>query len=153
MVNAKINGIPVQVAEGTSILDAARKVNVKIPTLCYNDDLEPWAACGICVVKNGKSPKMLRSCCTPLENGMGHHTNDADLVSNPPRRDRLILSHASGRLSPVPPQPGLRASDLGRGVRHPGAVLPQALARAGDRRIHGSQSSSIPRSAFAADAA
>ena len=43
MVNAKINGIPVQVAEGTTILEAARKVEVKIPTLCANDDLEPWA--------------------------------------------------------------------------------------------------------------
>ncbi|HOX11781.1 MAG TPA: 2Fe-2S iron-sulfur cluster-binding protein, partial [Spirochaetales bacterium] len=58
MVNAKINGIPVHVAKGTTILEAARKVNVKIPKLCHNNDLEPWAACGICVVKNGKSPKM-----------------------------------------------------------------------------------------------
>ncbi|HOX17039.1 MAG TPA: 2Fe-2S iron-sulfur cluster-binding protein, partial [Spirochaetales bacterium] len=58
MVNAKINGIEVHVAPGTTILDAASKVNVKIPKLCHNPDLEPWAACGICVVKNGKSPKM-----------------------------------------------------------------------------------------------
>ena len=73
MVNAKINGIPVQVAEGTTILDAARKVEVKIPTLCANDDLEPWAACGICVVKNGKSPKLIRACCTPIDEGMDIH--------------------------------------------------------------------------------
>jgi NADH-quinone oxidoreductase subunit G len=92
MVNAKINGIPVQVAEGTSILDAARKVNVKIPTLCYNDDLEPWAACGICVVKNGKSPKMLRSCCTPLDNGMDIVTNDAELVATRRTVIEMILS-------------------------------------------------------------
>jgi NADH-quinone oxidoreductase subunit G len=92
MVNAKINGIPVQVAEGTMILDAARKVEVKIPTLCYNDDLEPWAACGICVVKNGKSPKMIRACCTPLDEGMDIVTNDAELVQTRKTVIELILS-------------------------------------------------------------
>jgi NADH-quinone oxidoreductase subunit G len=92
MVNAKINGIPVQVAEGTTILEAARKVEVKIPTLCYNDDLEPWAACGICVVKNGKSPKLIRACCTPLDEGMDIVTNDAELVSTRKTVIELILS-------------------------------------------------------------
>jgi NADH-quinone oxidoreductase subunit G len=92
MVNAKINGIPVQVAEGTTILDAARKVEVKIPTLCANDDLEPWAACGICVVKNEKSPKLIRACCTPVEEGMSYITNDADLVETRKTVIELILS-------------------------------------------------------------
>ncbi len=92
MVNAKINGIPVQVAEGTTILDAARKVEVKIPSLCANDDLEPWAACGICVVKNVKSPKLIRACCTPIEEGMDIVTNDADLVATRKTVIELILS-------------------------------------------------------------
>jgi NADH-quinone oxidoreductase subunit G len=92
MVNAKINGIPVQVAEGTTILDAARKVEVKIPTLCVNDDLEPWAACGICVVKNGKSPKLIRACCTPIDEGMDIVTNDAELVQTRKTVIELILS-------------------------------------------------------------
>lgn len=92
MVNAKINGIPVQAAEGTTILDAARQVEVKIPTLCVNDDLEPWAACGICVVKNGKSPKLIRACCTPLDEGMDIVTNDAELVATRKTVIELILS-------------------------------------------------------------
>ncbi|MBP7094997.1 MAG: [FeFe] hydrogenase, group A [Spirochaetia bacterium] len=92
MVTAKINGIEVHVAPGTTILDAAAKVNVKIPKLCHNPDLEPWAACGICVVKNGKSPKMLRACCTPLENGMEIVTNDAELVETRRTVIELILS-------------------------------------------------------------
>jgi NADH-quinone oxidoreductase subunit G len=92
MVNAKINGIPVQVAEGTTILEAARKVEVKIPTLCVNDDLEPWAACGICVVKNGKNPKLIRACCTPLDEGMDIVTNDAELVATRKTVIELILS-------------------------------------------------------------
>ncbi|HSV56767.1 MAG TPA: [Fe-Fe] hydrogenase large subunit C-terminal domain-containing protein, partial [Magnetospirillaceae bacterium] len=92
MVNATINGIPVQTAVGATILEAARKVNVKIPKLCHNNDLEPWAACGICVVKNGLSPKLLRACCTPLEDGMDIITNDAELVSTRRTVIELILS-------------------------------------------------------------
>jgi NADH-quinone oxidoreductase subunit G len=92
MINATINGIPVQVAEGTSILDAARKVEVKIPTLCYSQDLTPWAACGICVVKIVGSPKMLRACCTPIAEGMKVVTNDAELIQVRKSVIELILS-------------------------------------------------------------
>jgi NADH-quinone oxidoreductase subunit G len=92
MVNVKINGIPVQVAEGTTMLDAAKKANVKIPTLCYNPDLSPWAACGICVVKIEGSNKMLRSCCTPVAEGMNIITNDPDLVQTRKTVIELILS-------------------------------------------------------------
>lgn len=92
MVNAKINGIAVQVAEGTTILSAAEKMNIKIPKLCYNDDLPPWAACGICVVKVEKSPKMLRACCTPIEEGMSIITHDPEIVQVRKTVIELILS-------------------------------------------------------------
>ena len=92
MVNAKINGIPVQVAEGTTILEAAEKANVKIPKLCYNDDLPAWAACGICVVKVEKSPKLMRACCTPIEEGMSVITNDPEIVQVRKTVIELILS-------------------------------------------------------------
>ncbi|MFC1467547.1 NADH-dependent [FeFe] hydrogenase, group A6 [Verrucomicrobiota bacterium] len=80
MVNLQINGIDVEVAAGTSILDAARKVNVKIPVLCYNDNLPAWAACGICVVKLEGSPKMFRACATPVAPGMKVITHDPEIV-------------------------------------------------------------------------
>jgi NADH dehydrogenase/NADH:ubiquinone oxidoreductase 75 kD subunit (chain G) len=67
MIQAKINGIDIKVKEGTSILDAAKKVNINIPTLCKHPDLDATAACGICIVKVKGGNKMLRSCCTPLE--------------------------------------------------------------------------------------
>jgi len=92
MVNLKINGIPVQVAEGSTILEAAKKAHVKIPTLCYNPDLSPWAACGICVVKVEGSNKMLRSCCTPVSEGMSIITNDPELVQTRRTVIELILS-------------------------------------------------------------
>ncbi|MCE1209440.1 MAG: 2Fe-2S iron-sulfur cluster-binding protein, partial [Spirochaetia bacterium] len=80
MINCKVNGIAVQVAEGATVLEAAKKAHVKIPTLCYNPDLSPWAACGICVVKVEGGNKMLRSCCTPVMEGQSFITNDAELV-------------------------------------------------------------------------
>ena len=92
MINCKVNGIAVQVAEGATVLEAAKKANVKIPTLCYNPDLAPWAACGICVVRVEGSNKMLRSCCTPVTENMSVVTNDAELVQIRKTVIELILS-------------------------------------------------------------
>lgn len=80
MVKLEINGIPVEVPVGTSILNAARTVQVKIPTLCYHPDLRPWAACGICVVRQAGSPKLLRACCTAVAPNMKITTHDSDIV-------------------------------------------------------------------------
>ncbi|MCL2105105.1 MAG: NADH-dependent [FeFe] hydrogenase, group A6 [Kiritimatiellaeota bacterium] len=80
MVQLEINGIQVNVPAGTSILDAAKAVQVKIPTLCYHPDLKAWAACGICVVRQAGSPKLLRACCTEVSPGMKITTHDADIV-------------------------------------------------------------------------
>ena len=44
MINLKINGNPVSVPEGTNILDAAKRLQIKIPALCYHPDLPAWAA-------------------------------------------------------------------------------------------------------------
>ena len=92
MITCKINGIPVNVAEGATVLDAAKKANVKIPTLCYNPDLSPWSACGICVVKVEGNNKLLRSCCTPATENMSVITNDPELVQIRKTVIELILS-------------------------------------------------------------
>jgi NADH-quinone oxidoreductase subunit G len=92
MITCKVNGITVKVAEGASVLDAAKKANVKIPTLCYNPDLAPWAACGICVVKVEGNSKLLRSCCTPVSENMSVITNDPELVQIRKTVIELILS-------------------------------------------------------------
>jgi NADH dehydrogenase/NADH:ubiquinone oxidoreductase subunit G len=73
MVKALINSIPVEVAENTSILDAAHAVGFNIPTLCKHPDLRASAGCGICVVKVKNSAKMPRACCTPVEERHGDH--------------------------------------------------------------------------------
>lgn len=78
-VKLKINGQEVQVDEGTTILEAAKKIHINIPTLCKHDDLPAWAACGICVVKMENSPKMVRACATPVSEGMSIITHDPEL--------------------------------------------------------------------------
>jgi NADH-quinone oxidoreductase subunit G len=81
LIELEINGIPVSVKPGTTILEAAKAVGVKIPKLCVHEDLEPWAACGICVVKVEGSPKMLRACATAAGTGMKVITHDPEIVS------------------------------------------------------------------------
>ncbi len=76
-IKLEINGIGVEVPNGTSILKAAEQVGVKVPRLCYHEDLSPWGACGLCVVKIEGSPKMMRACATPCAPGMKITTHDA----------------------------------------------------------------------------
>ncbi len=92
LIKVEINGIEVEVPEGISVLNAARKVNVKIPTLCYHPDLSPWAACGICVVRVEGSNKLLRACCTEVAPGMKITTHDSDIVNVRRTVLELILS-------------------------------------------------------------
>ncbi len=93
VVQAKINGILLRVEEGTTILEAARRAQIKIPTLCKHPDLPPSASCGICIVKAKGSNKMLRSCCTPLEEGMDITTHDPEIVEIRRTVIELILSN------------------------------------------------------------
>jgi NADH-quinone oxidoreductase subunit G len=95
MVNLKINGTPVQVEAGTSILDAAKQVNIKIPTLCHNPDLPPWASCGLCIVRTAGpgSPRTARACTTTVAENMDIITHDAELISVRRTVLELILSN------------------------------------------------------------
>jgi NADH-quinone oxidoreductase subunit G len=95
MINIKINGISLQVEEGTTILQAAEKVNIKIPTLCYNPDLSAWASCGLCIVRTAGpgSPRMARACTTPCAEKMDVITHDAELISVRRTILELILSN------------------------------------------------------------
>ena len=75
MVNLTINGISTSVAEGTTILDAARALGITIPTLCYFEDLNTVGACRICVVEVEGSDRLEAACNTPVREGMVVHTN------------------------------------------------------------------------------
>lgn len=91
MVKLKIDNFEVEVSEGTSILEAARQAHIDIPTLCKHPDVDPTAGCGMCIVKvNGR---ILRSCCTPVAEGMEVITGDAEIVGVRRTVLELILSN------------------------------------------------------------
>jgi NADH-quinone oxidoreductase subunit G len=79
-VNLTINGKAVSVPAGSTILDAAKKLNINIPTLCYCDKLgcgvsNHPASCRICVVEVEKRRNLAPACATPVMEGMVVHTN------------------------------------------------------------------------------
>ena len=59
MVNVKINNIPLKVEKGTKILEAAKKINIDIPHLCYHPDQSIKAHCRICTVEVVGSRRLL----------------------------------------------------------------------------------------------
>ena len=72
-----INNITTEVEEGTTVLEAARTVNVDIPTLCYLEGMEPLGACRMCVVEVKGAKNLVASCSTPVRDGMEVSTNSA----------------------------------------------------------------------------
>ncbi|MDR3302042.1 MAG: [FeFe] hydrogenase, group A [Spirochaetaceae bacterium] len=96
MINLKINGTAVQVGNGATIVEAAKQVNIRIPTLCYNPDLPAWASCGLCIIKNvapNGAVRMARACTTVCEENMNIVTHDADLIKVRRTVLELILSN------------------------------------------------------------
>lgn len=69
MVTLTIEGQPVQVPEGTSILEAAKRVGVLIPHYCYHPGLPVAGVCRMCLVEVEKSPKLAPACATNVANG------------------------------------------------------------------------------------
>ena len=62
MVNVTINGIPVSVPEGSTILDATRAAGCPVPTLCFLKDINEIAACRVCVVELEGADHLITAC-------------------------------------------------------------------------------------------
>ena len=92
MVNLKINNIPVSVPEGTTILEAARSVGIRIPTLCYLKDINAIGACRICVVEVKGARSMVAACVYPVAEGMEVTTNSEAVIKARKTTLELILS-------------------------------------------------------------
>jgi iron-only hydrogenase group A len=91
-VNLKINNIPVTVEEGTTILDAAKKLNFRIPTLCHHSDLCVAGNCRVCVVEQKGSKALPAACATPVSEGMEISTNSAQVRTARRHVLELLLS-------------------------------------------------------------
>ncbi|MBN1300307.1 MAG: iron hydrogenase small subunit [Melioribacteraceae bacterium] len=74
-VDITINNIHLKAEEGLTILEAAKTIGIKIPTLCHMKDLFPSGACRICVVEVEGMKGLIPSCAYPVSNGMNVQTN------------------------------------------------------------------------------
>lgn len=62
MITINIDGIPVTVPSGTTIMEAAKKVGIKIPSLCHHPDLNVRAFCRVCLVEDSRSWRLKTAC-------------------------------------------------------------------------------------------
>ena len=96
MLNLTINGKNITVEEGTTILQAAKDNGIYIPTLCYDDAVKVYGACGLCVVEAEGIPKLLRSCSAKCNEGMVVNTESKRVVQSRKIAMELLMSAHDG---------------------------------------------------------
>ena len=92
MINVTINGKALSVAEGKTILEAAREAGIVIPTLCYLKDLNEVGACRVCVVEVKGSDRLVAACNTKVAEGMEIETASVRVMEARKHNLQLILS-------------------------------------------------------------
>jgi NADP-reducing hydrogenase subunit HndD len=92
MLSLTIDHQTVEVEENTTILDAARKIGVKIPTLCYLKDINVIGACRICMVEVQGARTLMAACVTPVSQGMVVRTHTPQVIQARRTVLELILS-------------------------------------------------------------
>ena len=99
-VNIKINGMEIAAPKGSTVLEAARKAGIDIPTLCYLKETNEIGACRICLVevrevgRQGLSPaRMVTACVYPITEGMEVVTNSPRITASRRMNLELLLSN------------------------------------------------------------
>ncbi|MDD4563103.1 MAG: [FeFe] hydrogenase, group A, partial [Syntrophomonadaceae bacterium] len=93
MVNLTIDGIKVSVPEGSTILQAAKEVGIKIPTLCHHPDQAVKANCRVCVCEVEGNRLLAAACAQPVMEGMVVKTRTPKVIEARKTILELILSH------------------------------------------------------------
>ncbi len=94
MLTLTIDGREVIVPRGTTILEAAEKAGIKIPSLCHDKRLTPFGSCRLCMVElKGREGKLLPACFNPARNGMEVLTATAGVIEARKTQLQLILLH------------------------------------------------------------
>lgn len=93
MINLKINNIPVSVPEGTTLLEAAKAVGIKIPTLCYMKGINEIGACRVCVCEVKGARSFVAACVYPVTEGMEAFTDTPAIRKARKTTIELLLSN------------------------------------------------------------
>lgn len=96
MINLTINGQEITAPAGSTILEAAKTNGIYIPTLCYDEAVEIYGACGLCVVEAEGVPKLLRSCSAKISEGMVIHTESERVIKSRKIAMELLMSAHDG---------------------------------------------------------
>ena len=89
----KVNGREIEVKEGLTILEALKGHGIKIPTLCYMENLTPTGACRICVVEVEGRPGLIPSCAFPAQEGMSIITHSPRVLQARKTIVELLLAN------------------------------------------------------------
>jgi predicted molibdopterin-dependent oxidoreductase YjgC len=92
MLKITIDGKTAKVPDGISVLDAARRMHISIPTLCHHPKLTPFGGCRLCLVEIKGVPRPVTSCTTPVTDGMEVVTTNTNLETLRKTVLELILS-------------------------------------------------------------
>ena len=89
MITVTMNGLPVSVEQGTTLLKAAQFLGFPIPTLCHLEGLSPYGACRLCVVEigAGSHARLVSSCTYPAQDGLQVRTASQRVV----RTRRMVI--------------------------------------------------------------
>ena len=94
MIRLTIDDREVEIEEGATILEAAQKAGIAIPTFCYHRNLLPFGACRLCVVEvEQMKGRLIPSCSTPATNGMMVHTTTPEIRKARKTLLELLLVH------------------------------------------------------------
>lgn len=92
MINLTINDQKISVPAGTTVLDAAKKLNINIPTLCNHPDLCVAGNCRVCLVEQKGARTLIAACSMPASEGMEIHTNTLKVRNARKHVVELLLS-------------------------------------------------------------
>jgi predicted molibdopterin-dependent oxidoreductase YjgC len=93
MAKVTINGIEVEVDPSMTVLKAAEKVGIVIPTFCYHPRMDPAGSCRICAVELEDSKRVVMSCVTPVSDGMRVLTESPKIHDARKTNLELLLLH------------------------------------------------------------
>jgi NADH-quinone oxidoreductase subunit G len=80
MLEIEIDGRKLEVADGSTVMDATNQAGIYVPHFCYHRKLSIAANCRMCLVQVEKAPKPLPACATPVTNGMKVFTHSAQAI-------------------------------------------------------------------------
>lgn len=96
MIHLKINKQMVRIESGCTILEAAKKADVNIPTLCHLEKSDHFTSCMVCLVKENQSNKFLPACSALAIEGMEIETESEDVLEMRRNSLELLLSEHLG---------------------------------------------------------